>query len=51
VLLGVVGDVLADPLLAFAAQVSDGRLAEEIAPRLQLQPFEGVLLDLERQVP
>ena len=50
VLLAVVGDVLADPLLASALQVDHGRLAEEVGAGLQLEALERVLLDLEREV-
>ena len=46
----VVGDVLPDPFLASAVQVDYGRLAEEVAPGLELQALERVLLDLELEV-
>ena len=50
VLLAVVGDVLADSLLASASEVDYGRLAEKVGTGLELEAFERVLLDLEREV-
>ena len=50
VLGGVVGDVLADPLLAGAVEVHDGRLAQELGAGLQLQALERVPVDAERKV-
>ena len=50
VLGGVVGDVLADPLLAGAVEVHDGRLAQELGAGLQLQALERILVDAERKV-
>jgi hypothetical protein len=44
----VVGDVLADPLVAAAAQPHDRRQPLEIAER-DLQPFELDRVDLHRQ--
>ena len=46
VLFSVIGDVLADPLLAASLKPDDRRLAEEIGARLQLEQVERVLLDL-----
>jgi hypothetical protein len=48
--LGRVGDVLSDPLLAAAAQVDHRRDAREVGRDLLLEPLELVGLDLERQV-
>ncbi len=50
VLGGVVGDVLADSLLAGAVEVHDGRLAQELGAGLQLQALERVPVDAERKV-
>ena len=50
VLLAVIGDVLADALLAASSQAHDRRLAEEVFARLELERIEGVALDLEREV-
>ena len=47
---GVVGDVLADALLAGAAQADDGALALELAGDRGLQGLERVVLDLHRQL-
>jgi hypothetical protein len=46
----VVGDVLADPLLAAAPDADRGRDARELGRGLELVPFQLVALDLERQV-
>ena len=48
VLLAVVRDVLADPLLARALEVHHRRLAEEVVAGLKLEALELVALDLER---
>ena len=48
VLLAVVGDVLADALLASTLEVDDRRLAQEVGACLELEPFELVAFDLER---
>src|SRR6185437_10926343 len=50
VILRVVGDVLADALLAFAAQRDQGRLALEVARHRLHEAVEPVVLDLERQL-
>ncbi len=49
VLVSVIGDVLADPLLVRTVEMDDRRLAQEVVARLELEPFELVVLDLERQ--
>jgi hypothetical protein len=46
---GVVGDVLADPLLAGALDPDRRRDAREVGRRLELLPLELIALDLERQ--
>ena len=46
--LGVPGDVLAEPLVAAAAQVHDGGHAGEASRHRLLEPLELVDLDLER---
>src|SRR5439155_11785974 len=51
VLGSVVRDVLSDSLLARPVQVDDGGLAEEVAPRLELQAFAFVAIDAEREIP
>ena len=47
---GVVDDVLADPLLAAAAQLDRSWSAVRSSPSADLQPLELAGLDLERQV-
>ena len=47
---GVVGDVLADTLLAAAAQTDDRGLAGELGGDVADQPVEGVGLDEEGEV-
>ena len=49
VVLGVVGDVLAEALLARPPQVDDRALALEVARHAGLQRLERVVLDLELQ--
>ena len=48
--LAVVGDVLADALVAAAFEVDDRREPREIVRGLHLEPLEPVDVDLERQV-
>ena len=50
VILGLVGDVLADALLAFSAQRDQRRLALEVAGDRLHEAVEPVLLDLDRQL-
>ena len=49
VVLAVVGDVLADALLAAAAQADHGRLAGEVARDVALQRLERADVDAQRQ--
>ncbi len=46
----VVGDVLADPLVAAAPEADDRRPADEVARHVELTTVELVRVDLERQV-
>ena len=50
VVLGVPGDILAEPLLPAAAEVDDGRHAREAARDRLLESLELVALDLDRKL-